>query len=74
MDANYELADIVTFVSIFKTYPNAPLLDHRLRRFRQGLDAVVPAFINAADRYLMARLRALGFTITELPLDPDAPE
>lgn len=71
MDGNYELADVVTFVSIFKSYANVPLLDDRFKRFRQRLDEILPAFINAADRYLVARLRELGFTIVE-PL-PGAP-
>jgi hypothetical protein len=36
MDANYELADIVTFMSIFKTYPETRLLGQRLSRFVTG--------------------------------------
>ena len=71
MDGNYELADVVMFVSIFQSYANALLLDDRFTRFRRRLDVILPAFINAADGYLMTRLRELGFTIVE-PL-PGAP-
>lgn len=67
MDANYELADLVTFVSIFKASANVSLLKERLTRFRQRLDAILPAFIRAADRYMMTRLLELGFTIVALP-------
>ena len=67
MDANYELADLVTFGFIFEAPANVPKMSERLSRFRAFMDALLLSFTRKADRFIINRLRARGFTITEVP-------
>jgi hypothetical protein len=63
MSSNYELADIVTFGFLFEAPANVPKLTARLSEFRPQLDALLLAFVKAADRYLFRSLVELGFVV-----------
>lgn len=66
MDANYELADLVTFGFIFEAPADVQQLSERLSRFRKSLDTLLGNFVRQADRFIINRLLARGFTITEV--------
>ena len=66
MDASYELADLVTFGFISKAPADVPRLSERLSRFRKSLDTLLENFDRQADRCIIKKLLARGFTITEV--------
>jgi hypothetical protein len=66
MDSNYELADLVTFGFIFEAPADVQRLSERLARFRKSLDTLLGNFVRQADRFIINRLLARGFTINEV--------
>lgn len=66
MESNYELADLVTFGFIFQAPADVKRLSESLSRFRTQLDALLLNFVRQVDGYIINRLLARGFTITEV--------
>ena len=67
MQANYELADLVTFGFVFNATGNVQRLGAGLPPFRRQLDALLSAFVRNADQVIFKHLVARGFTIVERP-------
>jgi hypothetical protein len=67
MDANYELADIVSVTFMFGSGADVPKLNVRLSTFKTKLDRLLLDFVSAADQYLFKRLTELGFRLLERP-------
>jgi len=67
MNANYELADIITFGFIFDAPADVDMLSKKLGVFRPKLDSLLRDFVKRTDNLLLRRLVARGFRIVERP-------
>jgi hypothetical protein len=65
MDANYELADIISLTFIFGSGVDIPKLNSRLSGFKTKVDSLLLEFVRASDQHTFKRLVELGFILVE---------